>query len=93
MCVGRGEGGGGGGGGGPHELKVGCVRKLLVLWNCEPKMDPSMISSGGMFTIESWCAFVEGAYKKHTHKQLVTIVHTCSSLHSGETNKTRLVHR
>ena len=51
---------GGEGGGGPHELKVGCVRKLLVLWNSEPKMDPSMISSGGMFTIESWCTFVEG---------------------------------
>ena len=48
------------GGGGPHELKVGCVRKLLVLWNSEPKMEPSIISSGDMSTIESWCAFVEG---------------------------------
>ena len=56
------------------------MRKLLVLWNSEPEMDPSMISSGGMFTIESWCTFVEGegreggeeggrgerAYNKHT---------------------------
>ena len=36
------------------------MRKLLVLWNSEPKMEPSIISSGDMSTIESWCAFVEG---------------------------------
>ena len=41
-------------------MKVGCVRKLLVLWNSEPKMEPSIISSGDMSTIESWCAFVQG---------------------------------
>ena len=81
MCVcvggGGGEGGGRGGGRGPHELKVGWVRKLLVLWNSEPKIDPSMISSGGMFTIESWCTFVEGEGRGHTINTLLALCSSC----------------